>query len=179
MASALRVLQNQWRHGCERLLRRLDGLDDDEYRWEPVEGCWNVRPAPASPGGWTIDYPEIHPDPPPFTTIAWRMHHIADGNTIYWEHAFGPRTRRFGDLRPHGAVHDAVEHLVESQRPITVTLERLDDELLDELRPTHLGVAWPARRVLVVLIDEQLHHGAEIGVLRDLYRARSTPTTRR
>ena len=20
---------------------RLDGLTDDEYRWEPVPGCWN------------------------------------------------------------------------------------------------------------------------------------------
>ena len=23
---------------------RLDGLSDEEYRWEPVADCWNVRP---------------------------------------------------------------------------------------------------------------------------------------
>jgi hypothetical protein len=171
MASAVRLLTNQWHRSCERLVQRLDGLSDDEYRWEPVVGCWNVRPSPDAPRGWTVDYPEVHPDPPPFTTIAWRMLHISDGNTIYWEHAFGPGKKNFGDLAPHGSALDAIEYLIESQRPITATLERLDDDQLDEERPTQFGAPWPARRVLAVLLDEQLHHGAEIGVLRDLYRA--------
>jgi hypothetical protein len=36
----------------EQSLRpRLDGLTDDEYFWEPVEGCWTVRPAGSPPGG--------------------------------------------------------------------------------------------------------------------------------
>jgi hypothetical protein len=39
------------------------------------------------------------------------------------------------------------------------------------MRPTHFGVEWPAYRVLSVLVYEQIHHGAEIGTLRDLYRA--------
>src|SRR6266550_4451453 len=121
MASALRLLRNQWQRSCERLLPRLEGLSDDEKRWEPAAGCWNVRPSPDAPGGWTVDYPEVHPDPPPFTTIA--------------------------------------------------TLARLDQDQLDEERPTQFGVGWPARRVLAVLVDEQLRHGAEIGVLRDLDRS--------
>jgi hypothetical protein len=171
MASAADVLRTQWQRSCDRLLDRLDGLTDEEYRWEPVAGCWNVRPSRESPSGWTVDYPEVHPDPPPFTTIAWRMLHISDGNTVYWEHSFGPGKRNFWDLAPHGHAAGAIEYLKGSQPPVTATLAGMDDDALDEMRPTHFGEDWPAHRVLTVLIDEQTHHGAEIGVLRDLYRA--------
>jgi hypothetical protein len=172
VASAIKLLTNQWSRSCDRLLHRLDGLTDEEYRWEPVLGCWNVRPDSTSPSGWTVDYPQVHPDPPPVTTIAWRMLHISDGNTIYWEHAFGPGVRNFWDLVPHGDAAGAIEYLTESQDPVTTTLSELTDDALDALRPTQFGVEWPARRVLSVLIDEQVHHGAEIALLRDLYRYR-------
>ena len=130
-----------------------------------------MRPSAESPNGWTVDYPEVHADPQPVTTIAWRMLHISDGNTIYWEHAFGPRLRNFWDLDPHGGAVGAIEYLNQSQGAISATLAELDDDALDEMRPTQFGVEWPARRVWSVLIDEQVHHGAEIGLLRDLYRA--------
>src|ERR1035437_9105289 len=47
--------QLDW-HWRVQLRPRLDGLTDDEYRWEPVPGAWNVRPrgassAPRSGGG--------------------------------------------------------------------------------------------------------------------------------
>ena len=72
--------------------RRLDGLTDEEYRWEPVPGCWNVRPrgtgtAPirAGRGPFTCDFAEPEPDPAPVTTIAWRLAHLTVG-------CFGART---------------------------------------------------------------------------------------
>jgi hypothetical protein len=170
MASAAELLRTQWHRSCERLLQRLDGLTDDEYFWEPVPGCWNVRPDPESPRKWTVDYPEVQPEPPPFTTIAWRLLHIADGNSIYWEHSFGPGVRNFWDLVPQGTAAGAISYLGESQQAITATLANADDDWFDEMRPTHFGVHWPARRVISVLVDEQVHHGAEIAVLRDLYR---------
>ncbi len=173
MASAVELLRTQWERSCERLLARVEGLTDEEYRWEPVPGCWNVRPSTGSPSGWTVDYPDVHPDPPPFTTIAWRMLHISDGNSVYWEHSFGPGVRNFWDLAPHGDAAGAIEYLVESQKPVTATLATMSGDDLDAMRPTHFGVEWPARTVLVTLIDEQTHHGAEIGVLRDLYRNRT------
>lgn len=173
MVSAAELLRIHWNRSCERLLQRLDGLTDDEYLWEPVAGCWNIRPDPRSTSGWTVDYPEIHPDPPPFTTIAWRLLHISDGNTVYWEHSFGPGVRNFWDLVPHGDAAAAIEYLVESQRPISTTLAEMTDDALEEMRPTHFGVEWRAHQVLSVLIVEQTHHGAEIGVLRDLYRYRA------
>jgi hypothetical protein len=57
---------------------RLQGLTDEEYFWEPVDGSWSVRP--GADGVLMLDglgVPE--PDPPPVTTIAWRMMHIAVG----------------------------------------------------------------------------------------------------
>jgi hypothetical protein len=57
---------------------RLQGLTDEEYFWEPVDGSWSVRP--GADGVLVLDdlgVPE--PDPPPVTTIAWRMMHIAVG----------------------------------------------------------------------------------------------------
>ena len=161
MASAAEWLRTEWRRSCDRLLARLAGLSDDEYRWEPVAECWNVRPDPASPSGWTVDYPDVEVDPPPFTTIAWRMLHVSDGNTIYWEHAFGPARRQFSNLAPHGDAGGAISYLDESQRPVTAILTEINDAGLDELRSTPWGEQWPVGRVLAVLLDEQVHHGAE------------------
>jgi hypothetical protein len=137
-----------------------------------LAGCWNVRPRSPSGTGWTVDYPDVHPEPAPVTTIAWRMLHISDGNSIYWEHSFGPGLRTFADLTVHGDAAGAIEYLVASQGPITLTMATMDDLRLDEMGSTHSGVAWPAHRVFATLIDEQVHHGAEIALLRDLYRCR-------
>jgi hypothetical protein len=122
-----------------------------------------------------VDHPQVHPTPAPFTTIAWRLLHIADGNTIYWEHSFGPGLRNFWDLAPHCHAAGAIEYLTESQAAVTSSLAALDAGDLDVLRPTHFGKPWPASRIVAVLINEQVHHGAEIGVVRDLCRYRTAP----
>src|SRR5262245_51608746 len=65
--------QLNW-HWANQLRPRLDGLSDTEYFWEPVEGCWSVRP--DANGRYAIDLVRPEPQPPPVTTIAWRMCHI-------------------------------------------------------------------------------------------------------
>jgi hypothetical protein len=85
-----------------------------------------------------------------------------------------------GGIRPRARVVNK-RHLSLAEREeisgwlATSALAELDDEALDAMRPTHFGVAWPTRRILTVLLTEQVHHGAEIGVLRDLYRHRAAP----
>lgn len=59
-----------------RTRARLEGLTDDEYRWEPVPGCWSLRPRPDGRLTWESVLPA--PDPVPFTTIAWRLWHLID-----------------------------------------------------------------------------------------------------
>jgi hypothetical protein len=99
------------------------------------------------------------------------MLHVSDGSKFYWEHAFGPAMRQYSDRAPHGDAAGAIAYLGESQQPVTAASAEIDDVRLDELRPTPWGERWPAARVLAVLLDEQVHHGAEIALIRDLYRA--------
>jgi hypothetical protein len=76
------VDQLDW-HWQHQLRPRLVGLTDAEYFWEPVAGCWSIRPrgqssAPLSVGAgdFVLDYGYPPPEPPPVTTIAWRLAHI-------------------------------------------------------------------------------------------------------
>lgn|GEM_PF-34143 len=167
MSAAL--LRDQWAESCATLGRRLAGLTDEEFRWEPCDGCWSVRPDQRAPGGWTMDYPDEAPEPPPVTTIAWRLLHIAHGNWIYWEHAFGPAVRTYRDLPIHGIAEAAVADLAASQLRVAATLDGLCEQDFDRPVGTPFGGSWPASRVLSTLLTEQVHHGAEVGLLRDLH----------
>jgi len=172
-------LREQWGTSVADLRRILTGLTDEEFRWEPCADCWNVRRDTSAPSGWSMDYPDIVPDPPPVTTIAWRLLHITHGNWIYWEHSFGPGQRTFPDLPIYGAADAAIADLIASQRPVTDELTAITDVTLG--RPVSTprsvdahGKQWPATRVFLTLLKEQVHHGAEISLLRDLYRNRET-----
>ena len=171
MDGTIAYLLWQWQRSAGRLERRLDGLGDDEFFREPVAGCWNVRPDPGVPGRWEIDYPWPPPAPPPVTTVAWRLVHLANANWIYWEHAFGPGRRNFTDLVIPGGAADAVADWRASRSPVTAWLETARDDELAEERPSHLGGTKTYGEVISILVDEQTHHAAEIALLRDLYRA--------
>src|SRR5262245_31863558 len=77
------VDQLDW-HWQNQLRPRLDGLTDDEYLWEPVPGCWSVRPRAAAPeaygsGDYVVEFAWPTPSRAPVTTIAWRLAHIIVG----------------------------------------------------------------------------------------------------
>ena len=55
-------------------------------------------------------------------------------------------------------------------RLLTEDLEGLDDAALERPVLTNWGEVWPAWRIFTVMTDHDWQHGAEIGVLRDLYR---------
>jgi len=86
----------------ERLWRRLDGLSEEEYFWEPVPRCWTIHRDET--GGWVTDYAEPDPVPAPVTTIGWRLVHVADCKVIYHDWAFGERRLTFPDLIPPNTV---------------------------------------------------------------------------
>jgi hypothetical protein len=151
-----------------RLAARLEGLTDAEYFWEPVPGCWTVRRDGS--GAWVADYAEPDPDPAPFTTIGWRLAHLADCKIMYHEWAFGPGRLTWPELAAPATAADALARLEEGQRRLRAALAGLGDQELDGLRWTNWGERWPAWRVLWTMIDHDAHHGGEIGCLRDLYR---------
>ncbi|WP_433383493.1 DinB family protein [Actinoplanes sp. CA-142083] len=155
---------------------RLDGLTDEEYLWEPVEGCWSVHP--DGKGGFTYDGYQQHPTPAPFTTIAWRIVHTAT--------AMSTRTSTFfrtpgSDADMFDLVHwpaeipgtaaDGVRFLEDSYREWHDNIAALDDQgLARPLGPKGGFFAKDPMAALIVHINrEVMHHGGEIGVLRDLY----------
>jgi DinB superfamily len=176
VTTAVELLRQQFIDSGDRLEARLQGLTDEEFFWEPCSGCWTLRPISETHldarGEWQIDYADYGAGPPPITTLAWRLIHIASGNWIYWEHAFGPGVRSFVDLEVPGTARAAVAWWLASQGPWLGLLDSVDDRELNQPRATNWGEMWPTHRLLITLILEQIHHGAEIGLLRDLFLRR-------
>ena len=160
-------------HARRRLQDRLEGLDDEEYLWEPVPGCWTVRPLPNGFYGWDFEWPE--PDPPPVTTIAWRLAHLTIDDRFRPWLGLEPHSDRHKRAVP-GSAAAAIE-AVEATR-----VERhldLMDVTDDDLWHSVGAIGGPyaeSTRVSWVLhvLDEVIHHGAEVALLRDLYRTTSS-----
>jgi hypothetical protein len=163
------LLQTQMTEPYARLTRRLAGLTDDEFFWEPVRGCWTVHQDAS--GRWTYDYEIPDPSPPPVTTIGWRLVHISHCKIMYHEWSYGPARLTFPDLPTPSTAAHAIAQLEEGQTLLRSDLEGLSDGELDKLRLTNWGEKWPAWRIFWTMMDHDAQHGAEIGCLRDLYRA--------
>jgi hypothetical protein len=86
--------------------------------------------------------------------------------------AFGAATLTFPDLTVQHTAADVAGWRA-STVPIVDWLADASEPDLDEARPNHLGPDLPARQVVTILLDEQIHHGAEIALLRDLYAHRA------
>lgn len=179
MVTACSLLRSQFNASSSHLVEVLADIQEEEFFWEPVSGCWTVHDrseqrarSADGRGRWVIDYEVPDPRPAPVTTIAWRTVHVAAVNYLYWDYAFGPATLGF-DLDIPGTAPEAVQWLLDSQSPLAGALSAItDDRRLDELVPTNWGDRWPVSRIFTTLINEQVHHGAEISLLRDLYRNR-------
>jgi DinB superfamily len=179
------LLLDQLEATCEYSRARLEGLTDEEYLWEPASGAWSIRPRDQAvtnrafgAGDWVLDLELPEPDPPPVTSIAWRLGHLTSGFEGRWHWTFGGRDRDPADLvdfTPTATL--ALERfwsLVERWRD---SVAALTDEQLDQpgfgqypwgLDPQlpFIGIVWWTNRELI-------HHLAECALLRDLWRARS------
>lgn len=162
---------------------RLEGLGDAELFWEPASGAWSLRPDDDG----VLRLQEHSPEPPlpPLTTIAWRLVHIA-------RDVMGARARAiFGPSpAPEGADMFDPRHWPE---PLPTTgAEALalleagfsawragvaslsDAQLREPLGPVGGFFAeFPVSRLVLHVNREVMAHGAEICLLRDMYRAQS------
>lgn len=174
--AGLLASQLTW-HWEAQLRPRLEGLTDEEYYWEPVRGCWNLRPVgtsatPMAAGGGAVemDWDQPEPRPAPVTTIAWRISHLLLG-------VFGLRNARYFGAPPVDPVtYDYPDTAAEA-------LRRLDTDYatwvagITSLGPEELaancrepGFESDSMAALILHIHrEVIHHGAEISLLRDLY----------
>lgn len=167
--SAVLVIRERLQEAYASIREHVDGLTDDEFFWEPVARCWTVRR--RADGRWAVDYPEPpHPEPAPFTTIAWRLVHVAECKLMYHEYAFGAATLTFPDIDSAHSAAAAIAELEAGHELLLRDLDVLDDASLEREVLTNWGERWPARKIFWTMVDHDLHHGGEIGVLRDLYR---------
>lgn len=168
--------QLDW-HWRNQLRTRLAGLTDTEYHWEPVTGAWGVRPreqaaTPIGAGAFSLDFTFPQPDPPPLTTIAWRLAHVTVG-------VFGMRVaNHFGgpdiSYRDHAYAETAaaaLEQLDAGYAAWSRGVRSLDDaQLWRPCGPAEGPFAeYPMIALVLHINREVLHHGAEIALLRDLF----------
>jgi DinB superfamily len=175
------VDQMDW-HWQNQLRPRLDGLTDDEYFWEPVSGSWSVRRREETTaamahgsGEHVLEYGWPEPTPPPVTTIAWRLAHIIVG-------VLGQRNAAHFDAAPcdydsfgyAGTVSEALRQLDEAYAVWVKGVRGLGgDGLARPCGPAEGPYAeFPMAALVLHINRETIHHGAEISLLRDLYRNR-------
>jgi hypothetical protein len=163
---------------------RIAGLSDSEYTWEPVPDCWTLRPTEENLVACDFEWPP--PQPPPFTTIAWRLFHIAVGcfaerATRYFpDHVSIPWTARVWE-GPFDFPMDAagaLDFLERSWREWRAGLDATGEDGLwrplgdgeGDITDMQLGADDPFIGLVLHVHREVIHHGAEILLLRDLYR---------
>jgi hypothetical protein len=159
--------------------QRLEGLTDDEYLWEPVAGCWSVRP--KGDGTFSLDFAHPPPEPPPFTTIAWRLCHIAGPVLgLRASNHFGDGALNLETIRWPGTASDALAWLDASYTAWKAGVSVLDDAgLARAVGPAEGPYSEHPMATLILHINrEVMHHGAEVALLRDLYRDTKQPPAR-
>jgi hypothetical protein len=195
-------LLQQFDFACKRLADRMVGpvvdsgngtdvevspITDEEYLWEPVPDCWSIRRRPDGPGAratllvgagdWGRDSaPSPHPAPPPFTTIAWRLGHLSEMLTLRADHTNGSHALTRDEYRFHGDVAGAIAAFNSGTMAWRAALLGADDTALDTVGhstyPYGSDPDDPFIDIVWWVNQELLHHGAEIALLRDLYRVR-------
>jgi hypothetical protein len=168
MGRSVTLLAKQMDDVWSALYGWTDGLIDQEYFWKPVRACWTVHI--DEKGNWVVDYEKPPPDPTPFTTIAWKMEHITSCKIMYREYAFGEGKLRWEDIPVARTAAESISRLSEAQTRLRTELDNIHNEELELMRRTNWGDKWPTWRIFWTMISHDLHHGAEIGCLRDLYR---------
>ena len=168
MQPRLALLLGQLDDAYRTIRSRVEDLSDQEFWWTPVEEVWTIRQ--TGRGTWAADYQEPDPDPAPFTTIGWRLVHVAECKLMYHEYAFGEARLTWPDLDSPHTASEAILALDRGHELITGALRNFDEELLDRPVQTNWGESWPSWQVFRTMIHHELWHGGEIGVLRDLFR---------
>lgn len=166
-------------HWDNQLRPRMAGLTDDEYFWEPVPGCWSIRPrgegtAPMAggSGAFTADFAWPPPDPAPVTTIAWRIAHLVIGCFAMRNAAhFGGPPADYQTFEYAGTAAQALRQLDDGYAAWIAGVRGLGAEgLARPCGPAEGPYANDSMAALVLHIHrEVIHHGAEISLLRDLY----------
>jgi hypothetical protein len=177
------VLREQLDFHYRHMFRpRLAGLTDEEYLWEPVPDSWSIRPrgtstspAPIGAGPFQRDDAADEPDPPPVTTIAWRVAHMTiECLAMRTMNHFGGPTAHWETWEYTDRADEALAQLDAAYDLWSAGVAELgEDGLARPVGPAEGPWAEAPYADLVLHINRELiHHGAEICLLRDLYLRR-------
>ena len=158
---------------CGRLARRIEDLTDEEYFWEPASEVWTLRP--GDDGRLHMQFGLIFDETPPVTTIAWRLTHIIDllseERCATWIGLSPEPENLFADGAP--ATAPVARDLLAAANERWKRYVSAFEGLFERVGPIGRQFADATRMTFILhIIDELIHHAAEVGVLRDLYRAR-------
>ena len=154
---------------------RLQGLTDEEYFWEPVDGCWTIRP--RADGAYAIDWAWPTPERPPMTTLAWRLAQVGVQTLgVRASNHFGDGSLTLETAKWPGSAAEALASLEENYHLWLEGVRRLGEaDLAEPIGPAEGQWAdQPFAALVFHLNREIMHQGGEICLLRDLYRARAT-----
>lgn len=163
----------------------LEGLEDDEWLWEPAPGAWSLRPRAdvqttadhvVGAGDLVLEWPPDDGTDNRTRTIAWLLAHLTETFFERYEHAFGGHTLRRDDVVFADTAAGAVRALVEQLAAWSDAIAALPEEEVFTVglaSATEIERQAPFGHLVLHLNRELVSHGAEISVLRDLYAARS------
>lgn len=176
----LAMVQGQLGFSWLEVRARLGSLTQEEFDWEPGPGSLRVvrrgkerTPRTLGTGAWVAEWPGEHDSPVP-RTVGWLVAHLTETFFERWEWTFGEHRRRRADVEVSGEVGEAVAGLtrwVETWRAGVDALGEEDVLTVGRSQATEIDAAAPFGHLVLHLNRELIHHGAEIMVLQDLYRA--------
>jgi hypothetical protein len=152
-----------------RFRTRLEGLTDTELTWAPAPVVWNVHPD-GEPVPWDFALMPTPTQPAPVTTIGWRLVHIIDLLTEdrCWAE-LGLDVPAPQVVKIPTTADAAIAELDAAFSTWRGILEAADSSRLGE---SVEGQRWPDRATFALhIIDELIHHAAEVSLLRDLHAA--------
>ncbi|WP_028920831.1 DinB family protein [Pseudonocardia acaciae] len=149
------------------------GLDERSADGCFPSGAGRAAPMVGGSGEFTIDFAFPEPDPPPVTTIAWRMCHLIVG--VFGMRVaghFGGPAMDYDTYDYPGDAAGALSQLDQAYAAWAAGVRGLGaDGLSRPCGPAEGPWADHPMATLVLHINrEVIHHGAEIALLRDLYR---------
>jgi len=178
--TTLAVVRGQLGFSWLEVAERLATLTQAELEWEPGPDALRVvrrgterTPRTLGAGDWVMEWPE-GPDSPQPRTIAWLVAHLTEAFFERWEWTFGPHERLRDAAMFSGEVGPAVAGLRHEVDRWRAGVDALPDEgafTVGLSQATEIDAQAPFVHLVAHMNRELIHHGAEVMVLQDLYRA--------
>lgn len=181
------------------LKRAWSDLSEDEFFWEPVSGSWSVRrrdecwtPHPFGTGDWVADFDgglvraaDEGNAVEPLTTIAWLFWQVGSmaGRAADLDFLGGTQSAEtgwtsayLGDHPVFSGSSEAVEVMRTGWRALDQAIRASTDQGLEQVTrfwsyPGHPGPPAQGYQIITSILNEISHHGTQVCMWRDLYRA--------